>query len=84
MALQQGLRWNYHGSHATASDNEPQTRQDAYALLDYRLELSPSDDWSVALLARNLTDERYLAGADGGSAFLGAPRTVTASLTLDF
>jgi iron complex outermembrane receptor protein len=58
-ALQQGLRWNYHGSHATASDNEPQTRQDAYSLLDYRLELAPTDDWSVALLARNLTDERY-------------------------
>lgn len=32
----------------------------------------------------NLTDKRYLAGSDGGSAFLGTARTVTASLTLDF
>jgi iron complex outermembrane receptor protein len=57
--LQQGLRWNYVGNHSTASDNEAQTHQDAYSLFDYRAELQPSDDWSVALLARNLTDERY-------------------------
>ncbi|WP_260928152.1 TonB-dependent receptor domain-containing protein [Novosphingobium sp. 9] len=39
---------------------------------------------SFTLQATNLTDKRYLAGADGGSAFLGAPRTITGSLTLDF
>ena len=38
----------------------------------------------LTLQATNLTDERYLAGADGGSAFLGTPRTITAALTLDF
>ncbi|HET9483070.1 MAG TPA: hypothetical protein VFO79_03865, partial [Xanthomonadales bacterium] len=48
------------GSHATASDLEPQTREDAYTLLDYRLELAPEDGpWSVAVVGRNLTDERY-------------------------
>lgn len=39
---------------------------------------------SVTLQATNLTDKRYLAGGSGGTAFLGAPRTVTASLTFDF
>ncbi len=37
-----------------------------------------------AVTVNNLTNKRYLAGADGGSAFLGAPRTVMAALTLDF
>lgn len=59
-SLQQGLRWNYRGDHATASDNEPQTRQAAYSLLDYRLELLPPvEDWSLALIGKNLTGERY-------------------------
>ncbi|WP_223010899.1 hypothetical protein [Sphingomonas yunnanensis] len=39
---------------------------------------------SFTVQGTNLTDERYLAGGDGGSAFLGTARTVTASLTLDF
>ena len=39
---------------------------------------------SVTIQATNLTDKRYLGGGGGGAAFLGAPRTVTASLTLDF
>lgn len=38
----------------------------------------------LTVTVNNLTNERYLAGADGGSAFLGSPRTVMASLTLDF
>lgn len=58
--LDQWLGWSYKGSHSTASDNEAQTRQAAYGLLDYRIELSPEDgDWSVALLGKNLTDEVY-------------------------
>jgi outer membrane receptor protein involved in Fe transport len=51
---------NYKGSHTTASDNEPQTRQSAYALVDYRAELAPvNGQWSVSLVGRNLTDEQY-------------------------
>lgn len=38
----------------------------------------------LTITVNNLTDERYLAGADGGSAFLGSPRTVSAAFTLDF
>ncbi len=41
-------------------------------------------DAEFTITVNNLTDERYLAGADGGTAFLGTPRTITAALTLDF
>jgi len=59
-SLQQGLRWRYSGSHATASDLEPQTRQPAYGLIDYRIDLQPaSAAWSLALHGRNLADKRY-------------------------
>lgn len=39
-------------------------------------------DFTVTI--NNLTDERYLSGAAGSTAFLGSPRTVSAALTLDF
>lgn len=58
--LDQRVGWSYRGSHSTASDNEAQTRQSAYGLLDYRIELTPGrGDWSFALLGKNLTDEVY-------------------------
>ena len=58
--LDQSLGWSYKGSHSTASDNEIQTRQSAYQLLDYRAELAPaSKHWSLALVGRNLTNEKY-------------------------
>lgn len=58
--LQQGLRLTHKGSHSTASDLEEQTREDGYALVDYRAELQPdAADWSVAVFGRNLTDRRY-------------------------
>ncbi|MFN3522774.1 MAG: TonB-dependent receptor domain-containing protein [Phenylobacterium sp.] len=40
--------------------------------------------FDLTLTVNNLTDESYLAGADGSTAFIGAPRTVTISLTADF
>jgi outer membrane receptor protein involved in Fe transport len=58
--LQQELRWQFKGEHSTASDNEPQTRQGAYNLLDYRLDLSPDHArWGLSLIGRNLTDATY-------------------------
>ena len=58
--IEQSLSWSYKGSHSTASDNEIQTRQSAYHLLDYRLELAPtSKPWSLALAGKNLTNRQY-------------------------
>jgi iron complex outermembrane receptor protein len=58
--LAQQWRWTWTGAHATASDNEIQTRQDGYGLLDYRIELQPAAArWSLAAYGRNLGDETY-------------------------
>ncbi len=58
--VNQSLIWSYKGSHSTASDNEIQTRQSAYHLFDYRISLTPpSKAWSLALIGKNLTDEKY-------------------------
>lgn len=55
------LGWSYTGGHSTASDNEVQTRQPGVHLFDWRTELTAADgDWTLALVGRNLTDERYL------------------------
>ncbi|WP_413061507.1 TonB-dependent receptor domain-containing protein [Sphingomonas carotinifaciens] len=57
---------------------------DAYAGVDLGQMNDMLKGMSLTVQANNLADRRYLAGADGGSAFLGAPRTVTAALTVDF
>jgi outer membrane receptor protein involved in Fe transport len=60
------------------------TLLNAYVGVDLGAVIEPLKGMELTVQGSNLTNERYLAGADGGSAFLGAPRTVTASLTLDF
>jgi outer membrane receptor protein involved in Fe transport len=60
------------------------TLVNAYVGVDLDAVIEPLKGMSLTVQGSNLTNERYLAGADGGSAFLGAPRTVTASLTFDF
>jgi iron complex outermembrane receptor protein len=58
--LSQQLRWTWTGDHATASDLEVQTRQSAYSLWDYRIELQPqAAPWSVSAYGRNLGDTSY-------------------------
>jgi outer membrane receptor protein involved in Fe transport len=60
-ALTQQLRAGYKGEHATSTDNEEQTRQGAYTLLDYRVEVAPpASRWSLAAYGRNLTDRQYM------------------------
>lgn len=56
----------------------------AYVGVDLGLVTPALKGLDLTVTVNNLTDERYMAGADGGSAFLGAPRTITAALTLDF
>ena len=61
LKIQQLLSWRYKGSHTTASDNEPQTQQSAYEIVDYRFNLSQTDEqWQVSLLINNLFDKEYL------------------------
>ena len=78
-ALRQSLGYSYRGSHSTASDNEAQTRQAAYGLIDYRIELRPdSGVWSIALRGENLGNEQYnvftsVIPLSAGGAFASVP-----------
>ncbi len=61
LKMQHLLSWRYKGKHTTASDNEPQTQQSAYEIVDYRFDLSPTDEqWQLSLIINNLFDKEYL------------------------
>ena len=54
------LSVSYKSEHTIDSDNEQGLMQDGYALVDYRLKLTPMDsNWHVALTVNNLFDEDY-------------------------
>jgi len=61
-----------------------------YTLVDFSLGYHKEVDAGLfraadlSLVINNLLDERYLAGGTEGGYFIGAARTATASLTLDF
>ncbi|MFT4930108.1 MAG: iron complex outermembrane receptor protein [Phenylobacterium sp.] len=58
--LRQLLSVNYKGSHTTSSDNESQTKQSAYTLVDYHAELAlGQSNWSLGLTVKNLLDKDY-------------------------
>lgn len=58
--LAESLGWGYKGRHATASDNEPQTEQKGYSLVDARIEAArEASRWSFAAYGRNLGDTQY-------------------------
>ena len=79
--LEQNLFADYKGDHGTASDNEIQTRQSAYTLYSYRIDLQPENSpWSFAVFGRNLSDKQYnvftsvIPLASGGAfAYVRAP-----------
>lgn len=58
--LRQLLVYSYKGKHTTASDNEIQTMQKAFGLVDYRIELQNNEnDFRVGLVLRNVFDQKY-------------------------
>ncbi|WP_164847392.1 TonB-dependent receptor [Sphingobium algorifonticola] len=63
-----GLRWSLNGNlsyisdlnNGSVTDNNPQTVQDGYALLNGRFQISgPADRWNIAVFANNITDKGY-------------------------
>lgn len=85
------------GSNATFTAGGPALDPEAYTLVDLSLVwTSETEKYRLGLHGRNLTDEEYRVaaynfvspsqlGVDGAySAFYGSPRTVTASLSVDF
>jgi iron complex outermembrane recepter protein len=72
-----------------ASNRIDEYESDAYELLNARLGYSPaSDQWSVAIWGKNLTDEEYydevVAFATAVRATVGAPRTYGIDFTYNF
>ena len=60
-ALKLGINLNadFSSSYIPAANLDPRTRQDSYIKMGARLSLGHIDDtWSVALIGRNLTNER--------------------------
>ena len=45
-------------SYFTAADVDPVSAQDSFAKVNARIQLANPDSWSVALVGKNLTDEK--------------------------
>jgi len=91
--LSSNLSVSYSSSFYTASDLDEQSKQDSFAKLNFRIGLSDANDgkWSVALLAKNLTDEQVVRSSQDlpGNAFaywvaIDPPRTYTITGTYNF
>ncbi|MCY4154219.1 MAG: TonB-dependent receptor [Gammaproteobacteria bacterium] len=75
---------NFTAGYHTALDLDPLARQDGFAKLNARIELAAGDDrWSVALVGKNLTDQKSTTWVNDLPVFRGAyfgfidpPRTV--------
>ncbi len=65
------LNYSYRDEQFFNPDNRENSRQEGYGLVNASLDLDLSDQWSVAVWGRNLTDEVY-RGMRGVS-FLGVP-----------
>ncbi|APE04448.1 TonB-dependent receptor [Alteromonas sp. RW2A1] len=57
------------------------TRQDAYAIIDLMARYRVSDNFSVALNANNVTDEKYINSLYWAQGFYGAPASYMLSAT---
>ncbi|QOL24585.1 TonB-dependent receptor [Thalassotalea sp. LPB0316] len=54
------LNLNHSDDFFAAPDLDPESKVDAFTLVDLSMRLaSPDGDWDVAFIARNLTDEKY-------------------------
>ncbi len=96
MKVAVNLNADFSSSYVASANLDPRTRQDSYAKLGARLALAQVDDrWEVALIGRNLTNQRILQTAssmplattitrNAGNAYNGIvdrPRTIAVQLT---
>lgn len=83
-----GLSTKYTGDRYIRFDNS--WKSDAYTTADAYVSFSSTqsygniDGWTVDLLVNNVFDKDYLGGIAGQGAWIGAPRTVSLSATIDF
>ncbi|MHA7816181.1 MAG: TonB-dependent receptor domain-containing protein [Pseudohaliea sp.] len=82
-----GISSKYTGDRPVRLDNSwvagDYITTDVYLTLFGESGMGTVSGWSVTLLVNNAFDESYLGGIAGEGAWIGAPRTVSASFTLD-
>lgn len=89
------LDLQYMDDYYAVNDNDPITMQNAFTKVNARVALASSDVWSIALLGKNLTDEKIANAPNDiplgnlgftGSFFyfLDAPRSYEIQLTYNF
>ncbi len=85
--LAAGISGKHTGERPIRLDNswvaDSYTTVDAYLTLNGGAMTNGTGSWSITLLLNNAFDEDYLGGIAGEGAWIGAPRTVSASLTID-
>ena len=82
-----GVSTKYTGERPVRLDNswvaDDYITTDMYLTLVGDKGLGAISGWNITLLVNNALDETYLGGIAGNGAWIGAPRTVSASFTLD-
>ncbi|QIB67546.1 TonB-dependent receptor [Kineobactrum salinum] len=85
--LSAGISGKYTGERPVRIDNA--WIADDYVTADLYLSMTGNNaagsdaGWNITLLVNNAFDESYLGGISGNGAWIGSPRTVSATLTLD-
>ena len=83
-----GVSVKYTGERQITRDNswaaDDYITADAYVTVMAEDAVAGMGSWSITLLVNNVTDESYLGGISGEGAWIGAPRTLSAALTVDF
>ncbi|EAQ98063.1 TonB-dependent receptor domain-containing protein [Congregibacter litoralis] len=83
-----GISAKYTGERPVRLDNswiaDSYTTADAYLTVTGGSRGDFLQGWNISLLVNNAFDEDYLGGISGQGAWIGAPRTVSASFTVDF
>lgn len=85
--VQAGISAKYTGERYIRFDNswaaDDYTVTDLYLTFHGGEALGAINDWSVNFVVNNAFDEDYLGGIAGQGAWIGAPRTVSATFTVD-
>jgi iron complex outermembrane receptor protein len=83
-----GVSAKHTGDRPVRLDNswiaEAYTTADMYLTVRGEESMAGLQGWNVTLLVNNAFDESYLGGISGEGAWIGAPRTFSASFTVDF
>ncbi len=85
--LTAGISGKYTGERPVRTDNtwiaDDYVTADLYLTMSGQNALGSEAGWNITLLMNNAFDESYLGGISGNGAWIGSPRTVSATISLD-